>query len=247
MHGILSIRLKALNLLIYPPVTAADQAGLWPAQTREDRGRGSGNRCVAAFNRHKLCFNLLAVSLSPLQPMVKPSPWGGHQGNGWGSGGVSWGRDHRRGSGMGVPGSVSHVSPLKKPFSSNVIAPPKFPRSGGSLGPKSWIEENMFRTDSNSNTLLPLQVSCLWVFVLGGLACLFFLCSTVGISGLKGGKGLETACYCVVCEERMREFQPRTLMKINRKGTRILFINTGSLKAKDSSAIHSNALMLNYH
>ena len=93
--------------------------------------------------------------------MVKPSPWGGHQGNGWGSGGMSWGRDHRRGSGMGVPGSVSHASPLKKPFSSNVIAPPKFPRSGGSLGPKSWLEENMFRTDSNSNTLLPLQVNVL--------------------------------------------------------------------------------------
>ncbi|XP_034557444.1 cytoplasmic polyadenylation element-binding protein 2 isoform X2 [Notolabrus celidotus] len=91
------------------------------------------------------------------QPMVKPSPWGGHQGNGWGSGGMSWGRDHRRGSGMGVPGSVSHVSPMKKPFSSNVIAPPKFPRSAGSLGPKSWIEENMFRMDSNSNSLLPLQ------------------------------------------------------------------------------------------
>ncbi|KAF3691217.1 Cytoplasmic polyadenylation element-binding protein 2 [Channa argus] len=91
------------------------------------------------------------------QPMVKPSPWGSHQGNGWGSGGMSWGRDHRRGSSMGVPGSVSLVSPLKKPFSSNVIAPPKFPRSGAQLGPKSWIEENMFRTDSNSNTLLPLQ------------------------------------------------------------------------------------------
>ncbi|KAM4629578.1 cytoplasmic polyadenylation element-binding protein 2 isoform 2-T2 [Polymixia lowei] len=91
------------------------------------------------------------------QPMVKPSPWGSHQGSGWGSGGMSWGRDHRRGGGMGMPGSVSHVSPMKKPFSSNVIAPPKFPRSGGSLGPKSWIEENVFRTDSNSNTLLPLQ------------------------------------------------------------------------------------------
>lgn len=93
--------------------------------------------------------------------MMKQSPWGSHQGNGWGSGGMSWARDHRRGSGMGGPGSVSHASPLKKPFSSNVIAPPKFPRSGGSLGPKSWIEENMFRTDSNSNTLLPLQV-CVW-------------------------------------------------------------------------------------
>lgn len=91
------------------------------------------------------------------QPMVKPSPWSSHQGNGWGSGGMSWGRDHRRGSGMGVPGSVSHLSPHKKPFSSNVIAPPKFPRSAGSLGPKSWIEENMFRTDTNSNTLVPLQ------------------------------------------------------------------------------------------
>ncbi|KAM3619268.1 uncharacterized protein V6R79_005416 [Siganus canaliculatus] len=103
-----------------------------------------------AFLQHRNNYN-------QHQPMVKPSPWGGHQGNGWGSGGMSWGRDHRRGSGMGIPGSVSHVSPLKKPFSSNVIAPPKFPRSGGSLGPKSWIEENMFRTDSNSNTLLPLQ------------------------------------------------------------------------------------------
>nr|XP_029542221.1 cytoplasmic polyadenylation element-binding protein 2-like isoform X1 [Oncorhynchus nerka] len=92
------------------------------------------------------------------QPMVKQSPWGGsHQGSGWSSGGMSWGRDHRRGGGMGIPGSVSQVSPMKKPFSSNVIAPPKFPRSTGPMGPKAWMEENMFRTDSNSNTLMPLQ------------------------------------------------------------------------------------------
>ncbi|XP_067302896.1 cytoplasmic polyadenylation element-binding protein 2 isoform X3 [Pseudorasbora parva] len=91
------------------------------------------------------------------QPMMKQSPWGSHQGSGWNSGGMSWGRDHRRGGGMGVPGSINQISPMKKPFSSNVIAPPKFPRSAGSLGPKSWIEENMFRTDNNSNTLLPLQ------------------------------------------------------------------------------------------
>uniref|UniRef100_A0A6Q2XEK7 RRM domain-containing protein n=1 Tax=Esox lucius TaxID=8010 RepID=A0A6Q2XEK7_ESOLU len=92
------------------------------------------------------------------QPMVKQSPWGGsHQGSGWNSGGMSWGRDHRRGGGMGVPGSVSQVSPMKKPFSSNVIAPPKFPRSASSMGPKSWIEENLFRTDGNSNSLMPLQ------------------------------------------------------------------------------------------
>lgn len=96
-----------------------------------------------------------------LQPMVKPSPWGSHQGNGWASSGMSWGRDHRRGGNMGVPSSVSHISPLKKPFSSNVIAPPKFPCSGGSLGPKSWMEENMFHTDGNSNSVLPLQVCLL--------------------------------------------------------------------------------------
>ncbi|XP_068448839.1 cytoplasmic polyadenylation element-binding protein 2 isoform X2 [Clinocottus analis] len=82
------------------------------------------------------------------QPMGKPSPWAGPQGNGWGSGGASWGRDpHRRGGGP-------HASPLKKPFSSGVIAPPRFPRSAG---PKAWMEENVFRTDGNSNALLPLQ------------------------------------------------------------------------------------------
>ncbi|XP_026884706.2 cytoplasmic polyadenylation element-binding protein 2 isoform X4 [Electrophorus electricus] len=91
------------------------------------------------------------------QPMMKQSLWGGTQGSGWNSGGMSWGRDHRRGGGMGMPGSLSQVSPMKKPFSSNVIAPPKFPRSSSALGPKSWIEETVFRTDSNCNTLLPLQ------------------------------------------------------------------------------------------
>ncbi|XP_072552707.1 cytoplasmic polyadenylation element-binding protein 2 isoform X1 [Salminus brasiliensis] len=91
------------------------------------------------------------------QPLMKQSLWGGHQGSGWSSGGMSWGRDHRRGGGMGVPGSLSQISPMKKPFSSSVIAPPKFPRSTASLGPKTWVEENVFRTDNNSNTLLPLQ------------------------------------------------------------------------------------------
>ncbi|XP_064190245.1 cytoplasmic polyadenylation element-binding protein 2 isoform X1 [Anguilla rostrata] len=95
------------------------------------------------------------------QPVMKHSPWSSHQSSGWSSGGVSWGgvhgRDHRRGGGMGVPGPLSQISPMKKPFSSNVIAPPKFPRPANSLGPKSWMEENLFRTDNNSNSLLPLQ------------------------------------------------------------------------------------------
>ncbi|RXM34581.1 Cytoplasmic polyadenylation element-binding protein 2 [Acipenser ruthenus] len=94
-------------------------------------------------------------------PVMKQSPWNSHQGSGWNSGGMSWGgmhgRDHRRPGGMGIPGTMNQISPMKKPFSSNIIAPPKFPRSAASLTPKSWIEDNVFRTDSNSNTLLPLQ------------------------------------------------------------------------------------------
>ncbi|KAF7696272.1 cytoplasmic polyadenylation element-binding protein 2 isoform X1 [Silurus meridionalis] len=94
-------------------------------------------------------------SYNQQQPLMKQSLWGG----GWNSGGVSWGRDHRgRGMGMAVPVSLGQISPMKKPFSSgSVIAPPKFPRSGASLGHKAWNDDNLFRTDNNSNTLLPLQ------------------------------------------------------------------------------------------
>ncbi|XP_014436030.2 cytoplasmic polyadenylation element-binding protein 2 isoform X2 [Pelodiscus sinensis] len=94
------------------------------------------------------------------QPLLKQSPWSNHQSSGW-STGMSWGgmhgRDHRRTGNMGIPGTMNQISPLKKPFSGNVIAPPKFTRSTPSLTPKSWIEDNVFRTDNNSNTLLPLQ------------------------------------------------------------------------------------------
>ncbi|XP_006884602.1 PREDICTED: cytoplasmic polyadenylation element-binding protein 2 [Elephantulus edwardii] len=96
------------------------------------------------------------------RPLLKQSPWSNHQSSGWGTGSMSWGtmhgRDHRRTGNMGLPGTMNQISPLKKPFSGNVIAPPKFSRSTPSLTPKSWIEDNVFRTDNNSNTLLPLQV-----------------------------------------------------------------------------------------
>ncbi|XP_047574864.1 cytoplasmic polyadenylation element-binding protein 2 isoform X5 [Lutra lutra] len=96
------------------------------------------------------------------QPLLKQSPWSNHQSSGWGTGSMSWGamhgRDHRRTGNIGIPGTMNQISPLKKPFSGNVIAPPKFTRSTPSLTPKSWIEDNVFRTDNNSNTLLPLQV-----------------------------------------------------------------------------------------
>ncbi|XP_047662946.1 cytoplasmic polyadenylation element-binding protein 2 isoform X1 [Tachysurus fulvidraco] len=94
-------------------------------------------------------------SYNQQQPLMKQSLWG----SGWNSAGVPWGRDHRgRGVGMAIPVSLGQISPMKKPFSSgSVIAPPKFPRSGASLVPKTWSDDNVFRTDNNSNTLLPLQ------------------------------------------------------------------------------------------
>ncbi|XP_076981561.1 cytoplasmic polyadenylation element-binding protein 3 isoform X9 [Tamandua tetradactyla] len=79
------------------------------------------------------------------------NPWGGLQA----------GRDPRRavgvgvGVGVGVPSPLNPISPLKKPFSSNVIAPPKFPRAAP-LTSKSWLEDNAFRSD-NGNNLLPFQ------------------------------------------------------------------------------------------
>ncbi|XP_069833521.1 cytoplasmic polyadenylation element-binding protein 2 isoform X2 [Dendropsophus ebraccatus] len=94
------------------------------------------------------------------QPLVKQSPWSSHQGSGWSTGSMSWGGMHgrdRRTANMGIPGTMNQISPLKKPFSGNVIAPPKFTRSTPSLNPKSWIDDNVFRTDNNSNSLLPLQ------------------------------------------------------------------------------------------
>lgn len=96
-----------------------------------------------------------------------PSSWNNQHNAAWNNptnpwGGLQPGRDPRRavgvgvGVGVGVPSPLNPISPLKKPFSSNVIAPPKFPRASP-MAPKSWVEDNVFRTD-NGNNLLPMQV-----------------------------------------------------------------------------------------
>lgn len=95
------------------------------------------------------------------------SSWNNHQNAVWSTASNPWsglqtGRDPRRavgvgvGVGVGVPSPLNPISPMKKPYSSNVIAPPKFPRPGP-LGPKPWMEDSAFRTD-NTN-ILPFQVS----------------------------------------------------------------------------------------
>lgn len=101
-------------------------------------------------------------------PTAPSSAWNNHQNAVWSTASNPWsglqtGRDPRRavgvgvGVGVGVPSPLNPISPMKKPYSSNVIAPPKFPRAGP-LGPKPWMEESAFRTD-NTNNILPFQVS----------------------------------------------------------------------------------------
>uniref|UniRef100_A0AAQ5Z934 RRM domain-containing protein n=1 Tax=Amphiprion ocellaris TaxID=80972 RepID=A0AAQ5Z934_AMPOC len=49
--------------------------------------------------------------------------------------------------------SLHQILQQPGPYTSNVIAPPKFPRPGP-LTPKPWMEDSAFRTD-NSNNILP--------------------------------------------------------------------------------------------
>ncbi|XP_023818932.1 cytoplasmic polyadenylation element-binding protein 3 isoform X5 [Oryzias latipes] len=91
------------------------------------------------------------------------SAWNNHQNAAWSTGSNPWsalqaGRDPRRavgvgaGVGVGGPSPLSPISPMKKPYSSTVIAPPKFPRPNP-LGPKPWMEDSAFRPDN----VLPFQ------------------------------------------------------------------------------------------
>ncbi|XP_053307328.1 cytoplasmic polyadenylation element-binding protein 3 isoform X2 [Spea bombifrons] len=115
---------------------------------------------------HQAILTNKPSSSSSSSSSPSPSSWNNQQNAGWSNpsnpwGGLQPGRDPRRavgvgvGVGVGVPSPLNPISPLKKPFSSNVIAPPKFPRASP-LTPRPWVEDNTFRTD-NGNTLLPLQ------------------------------------------------------------------------------------------
>nr|AEO52299.1 cytoplasmic polyadenylation element binding protein 2 isoform b [Rattus norvegicus] len=145
----------AMNLPQQQPPPAAPQQPQSRRSPVSPQLQQQHQAAAAAFLQQRNSYN-------HHQPLLKQSPWSNHQSSGWGTASMSWGamhgRDHRRSGNMGIPGTMNQISPLKKPFSGNVIAPPKFTRSTPSLTPKSWIEDNVFRTDNNSNTLLPLQV-----------------------------------------------------------------------------------------
>ncbi|XP_056292300.1 cytoplasmic polyadenylation element-binding protein 3 isoform X2 [Pseudoliparis swirei] len=99
-------------------------------------------------------------SSSSSSSSASSSAWNNHQNAAWSTASNPWsglqaGRDPRRAVGVGVPSTMNPISPMKKPYASNVIAPPKFPRPGP-LGPKPWMDDSAFRTD-NGNNILPFQ------------------------------------------------------------------------------------------
>lgn len=111
-------------------------------------------------NMYQTVFN----NSKGLSTSVLSSAWNNQQNAAWSATSNPWngqqmGRDPRRamGVGVGVPSPLSPISPMKKPYSGNVIAPPKFPRAGP-LQPKPWVDDVAFRT-GNGNSILPFQVS----------------------------------------------------------------------------------------
>ncbi|KAM6916005.1 cytoplasmic polyadenylation element-binding protein 3 isoform 5-T5 [Xenentodon cancila] len=109
-------------------------------------------------NAYQTIINNTKGSSSPSS--ASSSAWNNHQNAAWSTGSNPWsglqaGRDPRRAVGVGVPSPLNPISPMKKPYTSNVIAPPKFPRPGP-LTPKPWMEDGAFRTD-NGNNILPFQ------------------------------------------------------------------------------------------
>jgi len=103
---------------------------------------------------HQTLINKVSAS------SASSSAWNNHQNAAWSSAANPWsGRDPRqRALGLGVPSPLNPISPTKKPFPSNVIAPPKYQRPGAMQKPWMISEPpEPFRTD-NSNNMLPFQV-----------------------------------------------------------------------------------------
>uniref|UniRef100_A0A8C2H2F7 Cytoplasmic polyadenylation element binding protein 3 n=1 Tax=Cyprinus carpio TaxID=7962 RepID=A0A8C2H2F7_CYPCA len=101
---------------------------------------------------HQTLINKVSASTA------SSSAWNNHQNAVWSSAANPWsGRDPRRALGLGVPSQLNPISPTKKPFPSNVIAPPKYQRPGALQKPWMISEPpEPFRTD-NSNNMLPFQ------------------------------------------------------------------------------------------
>uniref|UniRef100_A0A3Q2PZU5 Cytoplasmic polyadenylation element binding protein 3 n=1 Tax=Fundulus heteroclitus TaxID=8078 RepID=A0A3Q2PZU5_FUNHE len=149
-----------------PQSTQSTQQPAAQTQTQQRRSPVSPSQ-GGAFpqrNAYQTIMNNSKGSSSS-SPASSSSAWNNQHNAAWSSASSPWsglqpGRDPRRaavGVGVGVPSPLNPISPLKKPYTSNVIAPPKFPRPGGPVAAKSWMmEEAAFRTD-NGNNVLPFQ------------------------------------------------------------------------------------------
>ncbi|XP_063818107.1 cytoplasmic polyadenylation element-binding protein 3 isoform X2 [Pseudophryne corroboree] len=129
-------------------------------QTQQQRRSPVSPNNQPPYSQRNAYSHQAILSNKPPSSSSSPSSWNNQQNAAWNNPANPWsglqpGRDPRRAVGVGMPSPLNQISPLKKPFSSNVIAPPKFPRASP-LAPKSWVEDNAFRTD-NGNNLLPLQ------------------------------------------------------------------------------------------
>ncbi|XP_060728761.1 cytoplasmic polyadenylation element-binding protein 3 isoform X2 [Tachysurus vachellii] len=136
------------------------QIGLAQQQQQQQR-RSPVSPNQAAFPQRN-AYSHQAVVNSKVSPSSSSSSsaWSAQQSAVWSSGSNPWsglpaGRDPRRAGGVGLPSALNPISPMKKPYPTNVIAPPKFPRAAP-LTPKPWLEDNAFRTD-NGNNMLPFQ------------------------------------------------------------------------------------------
>lgn len=111
----------------------------------------------AAFPHRNLYSQVMNSKAAP----SSSTAWSGQHNAVWSSGSNPWsgipaGRDPRRSVGVGMSPALTPISPMKKPYPGNVIAPPKVPRTG-QMAPKPWLEDNAFRTDNGN--MLPFQVS----------------------------------------------------------------------------------------
>uniref|UniRef100_A0A6Q2YGR7 RRM domain-containing protein n=2 Tax=Esox lucius TaxID=8010 RepID=A0A6Q2YGR7_ESOLU len=141
-----------------------------PEQQAQQQQQPPQRRSPVSLNQgpfpQRNAYGHQSIMNSKASSPASSSGWNNHQNAAWSTVSNPWsglqaGRDPRRavgvgvGVGVGVPSSMNPISPMKKPYTSNVIAPPKPPRAGP-LTPKSWMEDNAFRTD-NSNNMLPFQ------------------------------------------------------------------------------------------
>ncbi|XP_068183182.1 cytoplasmic polyadenylation element-binding protein 3 isoform X2 [Antennarius striatus] len=130
------------------------------AQQQPQQRRSPISPNQAPFPQRNPYQTVMTNNKSSSSSSVLSSAWNNHQNSAWSTASNPWtglqaGRDPRRAVGVGGPSPLNPISPMKKPYTSNVIAPPKIPRPGP-LATKPWVEDSTFRID-NSNNILPFQ------------------------------------------------------------------------------------------